>query len=130
MVALPTPARAATSSTQTPSNPCSANTSRVASMMAWSAASLRGRPSRRTDPAVTGSTPVWMSGSATVTGCMVVSHLPLSGLDHVFFHYGQLGVVVTVLRAPGRHRLGPGKHRLGRGRHRLGRGKHRLGRPP
>src|SRR5579864_9809433 len=110
MVALPTPARAATSSTQTPSNPCAANTSRVASMMAWSAASLRGRPSRRTDPV---AAPVWMSGSATVTGCMVVSHLPLSGLDHVFFHYGQFGVVVTVLRARGRHRLGRGKHRLG-----------------
>src|SRR5579863_909409 len=106
MVALPTPARAATSSTQTPSNPCSANTSRVASMMACSAASLRGRPGRRTDPV---ADPV--SGSATVLGCMVVSHLPLSGLDHVFFHYGQLGLVVTILRAPGRRRLArPPRH--------------------
>src|SRR5215471_17310609 len=59
MVAFPTPARAATRSMHSPSGPDSANRLRAASMMAWSARSLRGRPGRRVAtasalPALTG----------------------------------------------------------------------------
>src|SRR5262250_1826472 len=47
MVALPTPARAATCSMHRPSGPVSAYRLSAASMMARSARSLRGRPGRR-----------------------------------------------------------------------------------
>src|SRR5215471_5459565 len=47
MVAFPTPALAATRSMHSPSGPDSANRLSAASMMAWSACSLRGRPGRR-----------------------------------------------------------------------------------
>src|SRR5215467_8940475 len=47
MVAFPTPALAATRSMHSPSGPDSANRLSAASMIAWSARSLRGRPGRR-----------------------------------------------------------------------------------
>src|SRR5215831_7633038 len=62
MVALPTPARAATCSMHRPSGPVSAYRLSAASMMARSARSLRGRPGRR-GPAW--STPVaWPAAGA------------------------------------------------------------------
>src|SRR5450631_141941 len=70
MVALPTPALAATFSMHRPSTPCSANTQSAASMIARSACSLRGRPGRRDRAAgagLSGPVPVVCSASACPT---------------------------------------------------------------
>src|SRR5215471_12541802 len=65
MVALPTPARAATCSMHRPSGPVSAYRLSAASMMARSARSLRGRPGRR---GVVWSTSVaWPAAGAWLT---------------------------------------------------------------
>src|SRR5579859_1928273 len=100
MVALPTPARAATASTQTPSKPCSANRSRVASMIACSACSLRGRPGRREVPAGPASVlrPGPFDPCSTITGGMGWSPLSFHGLEQLLLHYGQLGLVLEAGR--------------------------------
>src|SRR5262245_60512039 len=102
MVAFPTPALAATRSMHSPSGPDSANRLSAASMMAWSACSLRGRPGRRATSAsavllltvqpsaLTGPDPCGLAAITPSTGGTVPAGL--TGLTGV--------AALTVLAAP------------------------------
>src|SRR5882757_2236790 len=113
MVALPTPAMAATFSMHSPSTPCSANTQSAASMMARSACWLRGRPGRRRRSAGAVPAPAVPACSA---GLCPTTVLAFAADMALVFHHGLGG---DTRRDPGGlTRLGTGH--LGTGHLRTG----------